>query len=302
MGFFNKLIVSSLPVIPKSFVGHVASRYIAGSHLEDAVRITKNLNAQGLKSTIDLLGEDILDPDEAIAHRDECKEILSVIARHQLDANLSLKPTQIGLKLGRELCEENLRDILRLAKERSVFVRLDMEDHTCTDESLEIYKNVRRDFGNVGVVVQAYLRRSEADVLELVKMKANFRLCKGIYIEPERIAFNRKDEIRKSFLNLLSIILRNRCYVGIATHDDLLVEGAYRLLSELKVRREEYEFQTLLGVRERLRLRVREDGHRVRVYVPYGKDWYPYSVRRLKENPTIAGHALKTLFSRDSVK
>ncbi|MEK6571965.1 MAG: proline dehydrogenase family protein, partial [Bacteroidota bacterium] len=250
---------------------------------------------------IDLLGEDILDRSEAIAAHDVCKEILRAIDREHLDSNLSLKLTQIGLKLDKSFCEQNLREIVALAREKKNFVRIDMEDHTCTDATLEIYRNVRREFDNVGIAIQAYMRRSESDVLELAKLKANFRLCKGIYIEPEIIAFKRKEEIRKNFLNLLSIMLRNGCYVGIATHDDVLIEGSGRILSEMKLSPEKYEFQTLLGVRERLRLKLRDDGHRVRVYVPYGKDWYPYSVRRLKENPAIAGYAIRTLFSRDSV-
>ena len=206
------------------------------------------------------------------------------------------------MKLDQSFCEENLREILEVAKEEKNFVRIDMEDHTCTDATLEIYRNVSRDFNNVGVVIQSYLRMSEADVLERAHLKANVRICKGIYIEPEAIAFKGREEIRNNFLNLLSIILKNRCHVGIATHDEVLIDRARRMISEMKISPDKYEFQMLLGVKPDLRLRLIREGHRLRVYVPYGSDWYPYSVRRLKENPQIAGYVLKAIFSRDNVK
>jgi proline dehydrogenase len=301
MGVFNKLIVSSLPIIPKPIVGFVAGRYIAGAEFQDASRVTKNLNAQGIMATMDLLGEDVLDHSEATIAKDAYKDILRSIDQEHLDSNLSLKLTQIGLKLDKSLCEHNLREILLAAKEKKNFIRIDMEDHTCTDTTLELYESVRRDFDNVGVAIQAYLRRSEADVLDLVKKKSNFRLCKGIYVEPEAIAFKDRDEIRSNFLKLLRIMFDTGAYVGVATHDDVLIDTSCRMIAEQKLSPDKYEFQMLLGVKEKLRLKLRENGHRVRVYVPFGRQWYPYSVRRLKENPAIAGYALKALFSKDSV-
>ncbi len=301
MSLFNNLIVSSLPIIPKPIVGFVAGRYIAGAEFEDASRVTKNLNAQRIMATMDLLGEDVLDHSEAVTAKDAYKEILRSIDRAHLDSNLSLKLTQIGLKLDGSFCEQNLREILLVAKEKKNFIRIDMEDHTCTDATLDLYNSVRRDFDNVGVAIQAYLRRSPADVLELVKEKANFRLCKGIYVEPEAIAFKDREEIRRNFLTLLRIMIDGGAYVGVATHDDVLVDAACRIIAERRLGPDKYEFQMLLGVKEKLRLRLRESGHRVRVYVPFGRQWYPYSVRRLKENPAIAGYALKTIFSKDSV-
>lgn len=302
MRLLNKLIVSSLPIIPKPLVGWVANRYVAGKHLQDAIQVIRNLNFQGFMATIDILGEDIRERAKALEAREAYKEVLQSIEQERIDSTLSLKLTQIGLKLDQGFCEENLRQILEVAKEKKNFVEIDMEDHTCTDPTLDIYRNVRKDFENVGVAIQAYLRRSEADVLELVKMKAKFRLCKGIYVEPESIAFKGREEIRKNFLLLLKVILANGCYVGIATHDDLLIEESNRMISELQVSRQNYEFQMLLGVRPNLRLRLIRDGHRLRVYVPYGQDWYPYSIRRLKENPQIAGYVLKSLFTRDRLK
>jgi proline dehydrogenase len=301
MSLFNNLIVSSLPIIPKPIVGFVAGRYIAGAEFEDASRVTKNLNAQRIMATMDLLGEDVLDRSEAATAKDAYKEILRSIDRDHLDSNLSLKLTQIGLKLNKTFCEQNLREILLVAKEKKNFIRIDMEDHTFTDATLDLYKSVRRDFENVGVAIQAYLRRSQADVLELVKQEANFRLCKGIYVEPEAIAFKDREEIRRNFFTLLRTMIDSGAYVGVATHDDVLVDAACRIIADQKLSPDKYEFQLLLGVKEKLRLKLRENGHRVRVYVPFGRQWYPYSVRRLKENPAIAGYALKTLFSKDSV-
>jgi proline dehydrogenase len=301
MSLLNNLIVSSLPIIPKPIVGFVAGRYIAGAQFDDAARVTKNLNAQRIMATMDLLGEDVFDHSEAATAKDAYKEILRSIHREHLDSNLSLKLTQIGLKLDKSFCEQNLREILLVAKDKKNFIRIDMEDHTCTDTTLDLYKSVRRDFENAGVAIQAYLRRSQADVLELVKQRANFRLCKGIYIEPEAIAFKGREEIRNNFLSLLRIMLDRGAYVGVATHDDVLIDASCRIIAERKLSPDKYEFQMLLGVREKLRLKLRENGHRVRVYVPFGRQWYPYSVRRLKENPAIAGYALKTLFSKDSV-
>ncbi|MGA9364317.1 MAG: proline dehydrogenase family protein [Bacteroidota bacterium] len=301
MSLFNNLIVSSLPIIPKPIVGFVAGRYIAGAEFEDASRVTRNLNAQRIMATMDLLGEDVLDHSEAVTAKDAYKEILRSIDRAHLDSNLSLKLTQIGLKLDGSFCEQNLREILLVAREKKNFIRIDMEDHTCTDATLDLYNSVRGDFDNVGVAIQAYLRRSPADVLELVKKRSNFRLCKGIYVEPEAIAFKDREEIRRNFLTLLRIMIDGGAYVGVATHDDVLVDAACRIIAERRLSPDKYEFQMLLGVKEKLRLKLREKGHRVRVYVPFGKQWYPYSVRRLKENPAIAGYVLKTIFSKDSV-
>jgi len=301
MSLFNNLIVSSLPIIPKPIVGFVAGRYIAGAEFEDASRVTKKLNTQRIMATMDLLGEDVLDRSEAATAKDAYKEILRSIDREHLDSNLSLKLTQIGLKLNKSFCEQNLREILLVAKEKRNFIRIDMEDHTCTDATFDLYDSVRRDFDNVGVAIQAYLRRSPADVLELVKQKANFRLCKGIYVEPEAIAFKDREEIRSNFLTLLRIMIDGGAYVGVATHDDVLIDASCRIIAERELSPDKYEFQMLLGVKEKLRLNLRANGHRVRVYVPFGKQWYPYSVRRLKENPAIAGYALKALFSKDSV-
>lgn len=299
MNPLNKLIVSTLPLVPRSIVGRFASRYIAGELFEDAIEVVRKLNAGRLMATIDLLGEDVTNRDEAIAAREACKSVLSGVDAQKLDSNLSVKLTQLGLKLNRQFCTENLVEILEVARDHRNFVRIDMEDSTCTDDTLEIYRTVRKSFSNVGVVIQAYLRRSEADVRELAREKANVRLCKGIYVEPESIAFQRGEEVRENFLKLLDLLLRSRCYVGIATHDDKVITASYRMIKSMNLDRHEYEFQMLLGVRHTLRSSIVQLGHRMRIYVPFGKHWYAYSMRRLKENPQIALYIVQSILTRD---
>jgi proline dehydrogenase len=298
MNAINKLVVATLPLVPKAAVRRVAARYIAGETLNDAIRVVKQLNAQGACATIDELGEDITHADEARAVVQDDKIALAAIFREKLDSRVSVKPTQLGLKISQELCLENMRELLMAARSYGNFARMDMEDSTCTQDTIEIYRRLRAEgFDNVGLCIQAYLRRSEADVRELVKLGANFRLCKGIYVEPAAIAFKDHDQINANFLRLLRIMFEARCYVGIATHDEYVVEGATRLIQEFALKRSEYEFQMLLGVRWGLRKQLIDAGHHVRVYVPFGKDWYAYSMRRFKENPTIAGYVVKSLFS-----
>ena len=299
MNRLNKLIVSTLPVVPKFIVWHFAKRYIAGDSFDDAARAVRDLNASNMVATVDLLGEDVTTRDEAIAAREACKKVLSAFEVPQLESNLSLKLTQLGLKLNKQFCTDNLVEILEVARQHRNFVRIDMEDSTCTDDTLEIYRAVRRSYENVGVVIQACLRRSEADVCELVKEKANVRLCKGIYVEREEVAFQEPEEVRANFVKLLDLLLRSRCYVGIATHDETLISAAYGMIQSMNFDRHEYEFQMLFGVRHELRSMVVRQGHRMRIYVPFGRHWYAYSMRRLKENPQIVRYIFQSLFMHD---
>ena len=299
MSLLNRLVVSTMPFIPRPIVGRVAARYIAGITLKDAVQKVQTLNRLGMMSTMDLLGEDVKDATETHQVRDGILSILQSIAGNKLDSNVSIKPTQLGLKIDRELCYQNIRAILEEARKLNSFVRIDMEDAQTTDSTLDIYRKLRAErFSNTGVVIQAYLHRSESDVRSLVKEGANIRLCKGIYNESSSIAFKKREEIRSNFLKLLQIILEGGSYVGIATHDDPLIEGAYRLVQKLGLKVQQYEFQMLLGVRETRRDQTVRDGHRLRVYVPYGEQWYAYSTRRLKENPYMAWYITKALFVR----
>jgi proline dehydrogenase len=300
MNIFNQLIVSLLPLTPKSIVARFAKPYIAGEDLADAIRTVKALNAGKATATVDVLGEDITTREEANAAREECKRVLAAIANNALESNISVKLTQLGLKIDTAFCQSNVEEILDAAKVQNNFVRIDMEDHTCTDDTLKIFRAVKEKYSNVGIVIQAYLKRSEVDIRRLAAEKAKVRLCKGIYNEPAEIAFKGKGEIQQNYLRLLRILLHARCYVGIATHDDVLLNGAKAMIREMKLSSGDYEFQMLLGVRGEKRNELIRDGHRLRVYTPYGKQWYAYSVRRLKENPQMAGYIVKSVFLGDS--
>ncbi len=299
MSLFNKVVVAALPMIPRAIVGQVAKRYIAGTRLTDGVRTVKDLNGKGMMTTMDLLGEDVSEAHETDAVRDVILQMWQAIGEHRLIANVSVKPTQLGLKIDQELCYRNVRAIVQKAHELSNFVRIDMEDASTTDDTIALYRRLRAEgFANLGVVIQAYLHRSEADVRALVKEGANFRLCKGIYNESPSIAYKERQEIRDNFLKLLRIMLEGGSYVGIATHDDPLIEGSYKIVESMALEKKKYEFQMLLGVREGRRDQIVRDGHRLRVYVPFGEQWYAYSTRRLKENPQMAWYITKAIFTR----
>jgi len=296
MSLFNTLVSKTIMHVPGPIVGYFAKAYIAGEQLSDAVRVTKDLNREGAMATIDILGEFIKTLDEAAGFRDGCIDVLETIAREKLDANLSLKPTQMGLQLDKQQAFANIRQIVAKAAELGNFVRIDMEDIPCTDDTLEFYRRLREEFsGHVGVVLQAYLRRTPADIDALADAPMNFRLCKGIYNEPRRASWKDMAIINDSFVYCLEKMFRHQAYVGIATHDPKMVFHAERLVREFGLKREQYEFQMLLGVDPELRSIILEQGHRLRVYVPFGASWLPYSKRRLKENPTIARHALRQM-------
>jgi proline dehydrogenase len=299
MNMLNKLIVASIPAVPRPIVRRFASSYIAGEEIEDAVRVVKKLNNEGIMATLDVLGEDISRREEASAARDKILEVLDTIAKEKLDSNVSIKLTQLGLKLDPSLCFDNTHSILSKAKELGNFVRIDMEDSSTTGATIDIYRRIRKEFKNSGIVLQAYLRRTEGDANQIIKEGlGQFRLCKGIYIEPAAIAFKEHDEINGNYLKVLAGMLKQKAYVGIATHDSALIEGSSRLIKDMNLSRTDYEYQMLLGVRPELRSKLTRDGHRLRIYVPFGRQWYPYCIRRFKENPKIAGYVLKALFKK----
>lgn len=300
MNVLNRLVVATLPAVPKPIIRQFANRYIAGEEISDAVRVVRGLNAQGAMATLDVLGEDIRLPEEAVAARDMIIRVLGAISAERLDSNVSIKLTQLGLKLGRTFCLENAARIAGHARTLKNFVRIDMEDSSCTSDTIWVYRQLRRDFDNLGIVLQAYLKRTREDAETLLREGLkNLRLCKGIYVEPEEIAFKDRSDVNRNFTQLLETMLKSRAYVGIATHDTGLVDDAYRLVREMRIPKEGYEFQMLLGVRPELRAQILRDGHRLRIYVPFGKHWYQYSIRRFKENPQIAGYVLKALFNRN---
>lgn len=296
MNLLNSFVVKTLPYIPKSIVGAVAQRYIAGETLADAVAKVRQLNSEHAMATVDVLGEDIVTQDQATESKFASLDVFHAITKNSLDSNLSVKLTSLGLKMEKQFCLGNVEEIVSTAKRLNNFVRIDMEDHTCTDDTLEIYRILRNRYDNVGIVIQAYLHRSEGDVRALAAEKANVRLCKGIYNEPPQVAIKDRVGIQQNYLKLLRILFEAGCYVGIATHDDVLIDGAKKMIIEFGVPKTKYEFQMLLGVRDEKRKQLIAEGHRLRVYVPFGRDWYGYSVRRLKENPQMAGHVFKAMF------
>ena len=296
----NNLMLSTLQRLPKSLVRPVAMRYIAGETLEDAVRVVRDLNARKMMATTDVLGENVSTEEESLRAVQACEKVLEALRKERLNANLSIKLTQFGAKINENFCYENVKRILPIARDHKNFVRIDMEDSSLTRTTLNLYEQLRGEgFENVGLVIQAYLRRSEEDVKKLIRNRVNVRIVKGIYIEPEAIAFQDREEIRQNYLKLLKMLLDTKNYVGIATHDDFLVQGAYQYFREMNLPSTAYEFQMLYGVRPRLRDQIVADGHRMRIYVPFGKDWYSYSIRRFKENPQIVRYILQALLFRN---
>ncbi|MEO8277167.1 MAG: proline dehydrogenase family protein [Thermoanaerobaculia bacterium] len=295
MGLASWFIVKGLPVVPKPIVGRVASRYVAGETLDEALALVEKLAAEGAMATLDLLGEEVTDRARASAAADEHERMFDAIASRGLPSNVSIKLSSLGLKIDPEFCRANVERIVAIAARHGNFVRIDMEDHSTTDATLAIYRDIFARHRNLGVVLQAYMRRTLADISALPAEGANVRLCKGIYIEPRAIAWKGYDTVRLNYLQALEKLLERGVYVGIATHDEHLVCGAIALLDRLKIPRERYEFQMLLGVDPELRRILIAGGHRLRVYVPYGRDWYAYSVRRLRENPEVAKHVMKAM-------
>jgi proline dehydrogenase len=287
VALLDRAIVRLLPAVPKPIVQRLSSRYIAGPDIDDAIRVVKRLNAKGKLATVDVLGEEISSADEARALAGQYDDVLARIDDDGLDANISVKLTGFGLELDADLCRENLEAVVLDAAARGSFVRIDMEDSSTTDRTLALYRELRgAGHENLGVVLQAYLRRTIDDLRGL----ENVRLCKGIYVEPSEIAYREYDAVRANFVRCLEALVEQGSYVGIATHDEHLIVEALRIISEAGVARDRYEFQMLLGVRPDRADELVAQGHELRVYVPYGTQWYEYSVRRLQENPKIAGY------------
>jgi proline dehydrogenase len=299
LALLDRAIVNVLPAVPKGVVRRISSRYIAGTELTDAVGVVSQLNEAGKMATIDVLGEEITSVDEAIEIMREYRYVFETIEREHLDSNVSVKLTALGLKLGYGLCWRNLEKVVSHAAEVGNFVRIDMEDSSTTDDTLRLYRQLRDDgLDNVGVVLQARLRRTLDDIDSLADLTPNVRICKGIYVEPAEIAFQDFDEVRESYVAALEKLLDGGSYVGIATHDEWLITEGKRAVEERGLQQEQYEFQMLLGVRRRLASSLVEEGNRLRIYVPYGEQWYAYSMRRLQENPKIAGYIAADTFGR----
>ena len=296
MGVFDRVVALTLPLVPKPVVRRVASPYIAGEEMEDLLRLAASLNQEGYRVAAAILGEFVTRKEESTEAVREYEQLLARMGERRIVGYIHVKPTHLGLKLDKAFCLENVRTLLIAARRQQLFVRMDMEDAPCIDDTLDIYYRLREEFDNVGVVIQARMRRSLADVRELAKVKANVRVCKGIYLEPYSIAYTDAELISRNYVRLTEELLGAGCTVAMATHDERLVWESARLVDRLNIPRERYEFQMLLGVLAPLRRLILDGGHPIRVAVPYGRNWYPYSLRRLKKNPAIAGYVLKSLF------
>jgi proline dehydrogenase len=293
MGIVDKAIANSVPVIPRPIVKKISSRYIAGDTLEEAVSTIRDLNNEGCVATIDLLGESTESKADAATTLKDYKKVVDALDEHDLNSGISVKLTGLGLTLNEELCRANLEEIIEYTAARDRFVRVDMEDSPYTEKTLQIVHDMHERHGNTGAVLQAYMRRSIEDVQNIIASGFSVRLCKGIYDEPRSIAYKDFDTVRQNYIFLLDELLKGGVYVGIATHDEFLIWHALRLIHQLEIPENRYEFQMLLGVDEQLRSILVGAGHKLRVYVPFGEDWYEYSTRRLKENPKIAGYVTK---------
>jgi proline dehydrogenase len=294
---FHNLLVKTVQLMPENIVWLFSKKYIAGKTLQPAIETVKQLNSKGIFATLDVLGESIKTKDEAIEAKRKALEVFDAILKNKLSANLSIKPTQMGLAIDKELAYQQILELVKSASDINNFVRIDMEDSPYTDLTIDVYKRIYEEYKNVGVVLQAYLKRTSNDTVLLNKIGTNYRLCKGIYIEPATIAYKDKQAIRDNFMKCLELMLKNGNYVGIATHDKYLIDKSYEMIKELNIPKDKFEFQMLLGVREDLRDKINKDGYKIRIYVPFGEDWYRYSIRRLQENPQLAGHIVKEFFA-----
>jgi proline dehydrogenase len=299
---FNKFISAILPFFPKKFIWIFSQAYISGETIDDAMRVSQDLNSKNIKVTLDVLGEFIKTLDEADINKKEYLDLIDVSYKTGIDGNFSVKPTSFGLLIDKNICYQHLREIVAKAASYKGFIRIDMEDSPCTDMEIELFRKLKVEFpANVGLVVQAYLKRTLNDLKGMADLNSetnplSFRLCKGIYVEPEAISYKKYEEINQHYLEDLEFLFQNKIHVGIATHDKPVVDGAYNLLKKYNVPKHLYEFQMLYGVTPKLRESIVNEGHTMRVYVPFGEKWFGYSTRRLKENPKMASHIIKAIF------
>lgn len=286
-----KNTLTSVPVFKQ-----ITSRFVAGETIEDAMSTVKELNRLNISASFDHLGEAIKSADEAEAEVEEYFKILTKIEAEKLNSNVSVKPTQLGLSISEDLFLRNARRIIEKARSFGNFVRLDMEDSACAAPTITAFKKLRAEYDNVGIVIQAYLYRSKEDIADLLKCGARIRLCKGAYDEPATVAFPNKSDTDDNYVALTKMLLESGIYHGIATHDVKMIKATRDLAKSLNIPKSAYEFQMLYGVRRDLQAKLAGGGYNMRVYVPYGKHWYPYFMRRLAERPANIWFVLKNAF------
>ena len=299
MSLLNNIIIKTIPLLPKLMVKIIADKYVAGNKIKDAINKTKLLNNQDLHVTIDLLGEHVKDLNEVESVTKTYLKLLEEINLSSLKSNISVKPTHIGLDINLDTFYKNALKLVESARDKNNFIRFDMENSSTTDSTIDVFKKIHKDYKNVGTVFQAYLKRTYSDIEKLSENQINFRLCKGIYNEDAGIAYKSYDEINSNYLKIAEMAFKNGCYVGLATHDLHLTQNLYDLIEKHKVPKENFEFQILYGVPMKGWIqRHLKNKFKVRVYLPYGPQWYEYSIRRLRENPNIARYVAKSIFSK----
>jgi len=314
-GLFGRIVVSMVPIMPRFFVGWISRRYVAGAKLSDAVKVMKKLSSEGVCFTVDVLGEEISTLEEAEFFIAEYERVLVAIIENELDANLSIKPTAFGLLIDAEYAYDKMNSLLVKAAKHDIFIRLDMEDHRVTQATIDVVLGMHeRGLTNVGTVLQARLFRTPGDIsliTDKLAHRADFRICKGIYLEAEEIAHTGYWAIVTAMNDSIDSMLEKSAYVAIASHDKPVIKHALEALEKHRLgpgksdirdgaggsrfgKGPGYEFQMLLGVRGNIRRKLAKDGHRTRVYIPYGEKWYEYGIRRLRENPDVAWHITKS--------
>jgi proline dehydrogenase len=297
----NKSIAAILPYMPKKLIWQFSKKYIAGERLEPAIEKATDLRKKGMLLTLDILGEEFTTEEMAVAHSNEYIHAIETAGYRGIDTTFSLKPTMFGLKYNIEFCFDLISKIVVKARENDYMIRLDMEDSTCTDETINLFHRLYSNYpDHIGLVLQAYLYRTYKDIITLSKLnskerKVNIRLCKGIYIESQDIAIKNKQNIRENFIKLVELLIRHGFYPAIATHDKYLIDKSLELINQSDLTRENYEFQMLFGVRRDLRDALLREHQPLRIYLPFGKEWFKYSTRRLRENPFLVGHIIKSI-------
>ena len=299
MKLINNLLIQIIPFLPKSFIKLFASPYIAGITDDEMLSTVKNLNTKGYDTAIDILGEHVKTEKEAREITEKYANLYDEISSRSLQANLSIKLTHIGQDLGYDIVKKNLIILTEKAKKHHNFLRLDMENSPYTSETITLYKETLEVYANIGIVLQAYMHRSMDDLNALANEHLNCRVCKGIYIESEDIAYADYEKIRENYIKLVQTGLQKGSYIGIAGHDEYLINNLYQWIQDNNISKTQYEFQVLYGVpMEKILQKLMQEGNKIRVYVPYGDNWYDYSIRRLKENPKMAGYIIKNLFKK----
>ncbi|MEC8875627.1 MAG: proline dehydrogenase family protein [Candidatus Thermoplasmatota archaeon] len=299
MGILNYLVVRTAPWMPKFVVGRVASLYVAGDKLEDGLELSRLLNSKGFSATLDLLGEEVKSRKETNRIRDSYCDLLEGIENSGIDCNVSLKLTALGLRIDKELCWDNLTVVLDKARDYNNFIRLDMEDASVTQATINMCKKAKDYYPKCGTVLQSYMRRTVDDVESLASHDANIRLCKGAYKENQEIAYQGYQEVRDNYLRAVKEMMDREIYIAFATHDSWLINEIEDVIKEKRYPKNMYEFQALSGVPvDKILERLRDNGHKVRYYIPYGPEWHAYSLRRMRENPDIWKHTLKAFIFR----